>query len=434
MNASFVVYNVPKTRCNSHDTISVRRGSCVVSTSTTHVTFREERDSITMWKNGVNFRENHGQPTRIRGLDALRGGAIAAVFVYHATPTQGIEQGYGELALFVRSFLWTGVDLFFVLSGFLITRILLTTSGSDRYFRTFYARRMLRIFPLYYLFVAISLFAPLLLSTVSPRFQSLVDGDDYRRLWFGQAWLWLYLQNFAQATGPSRLPGMGHLWSLAVEEQYYLVWPLLVRHARRRLLPLIGVALVLVVASRIVVSFAGVSPWAIMHLTFFRLDGLLIGSGVAVLGQNAHQNRIATKCRRKVMIVAVVVIVAVSSSRGTFDWTDPTVQQFGFVAFSLLAGCVVHQIVSRTDPNCIDTTSNAATLTSRLFCNLGKYSYAIYLFHMPVIHAVKALPAPESPLARLTAQLWTSALVSYALAWLSWHLYEKHWLRWKPRY
>ncbi len=366
--------------------------------------------------------------SRIRGLDVLRGCAIAAVFVYHATPG-AIGEGLGTLGLFLRSFLWAGVDLFFVLSGFLITRILIATRDRPRYFSTFYARRMLRIFPLYYLFVAAMLFGPVLLRVVSSRAPSVLQAEQWQRLWAGQGWLWLYLQNFQQAAGPGRFPGMGHLWSLAVEEQYYLVWPLLVRMARRWMLRLIAGLLLMVVVSRMVASFSGTSPWAIMHLTWFRLDGLLVGGAVAVLEQSPQQNAIATRCRKGVVLLALGTMMTVGCVCGTFDWIEPTVQQFGFFAFSLLAGCVVHKVVNSTGGGSTDP----GVLTA-FFCSLGKYSYALYIFHMPVIHAVRSLTGHSPSGKGLCVQLCASALISYGLAWLSWHFYEKHWLRYKPGY
>ena len=115
---------------------------------------------------------------------------------------------------------WFGVDLFFVLSGFLITGNLIDARGQSGYFRNFYARRTLRIFPLYYsVLVGVFLILPLAAPLIHLP-------DAYSDLSRNQLWLWSYLQNYVQAKGPHQLPGFGHFWSLAVEEQFYWVMAL----------------------------------------------------------------------------------------------------------------------------------------------------------------------------------------------------------------
>src|SRR5262249_2846553 len=111
---------------------------------------------------------------------------------------------------------WMGVDLFFVLSGFLITGILLDSRGADGYFSSFYARRFLRIFPLYYGFLALWFLV-----------LAYVFGSAYSDLFARerQVWFWSYTANWGR---PDELGALGHFWSLAIEEQFYLVWPLVV--------------------------------------------------------------------------------------------------------------------------------------------------------------------------------------------------------------
>src|SRR4030095_1290908 len=136
-------------------------------------------------------------------LDGLRGIAILLVVIYH---------NFGFINY--SSFGWLGGDLFFVLSGFLITDILINTVGKPGYLQNFYIRRVLRIFPLYYLCLIIFLL-------VLPRFAILPDSDYYVR---NQAWLWTYLQNWLYIfRGNDNTVSLHHLWSLAVEEQFYLV-------------------------------------------------------------------------------------------------------------------------------------------------------------------------------------------------------------------
>src|SRR5687767_2907742 len=159
----------------------------------------------------------------IPALDGLRGIAIILVMLHHFTyyrPNSGIDAQIASVLFFG----WAGVDLFFVLSGFLITGILLDTRDSKRYFSTFYARRTLRIFPLYYLVL-------LLAFVVLPKFPALhpvllgqVGPVDLPPQWP----YWLYLTNFSIADGGWVHGWVDVAWSLAIEEQFYLVWPLMI--------------------------------------------------------------------------------------------------------------------------------------------------------------------------------------------------------------
>jgi len=149
-------------------------------------------------------------------LNGLRAVAILMVFVNH----------YGALAIgrTIPLMFWPGVDLFFVLSGFLITGILYDSRESERYFRDFYTRRALRIFPLYYgFFVLVRILKPLLHLVYSPLFWSnWLYVSNLVRPWWGNP-----TEIFWPQVTPTPVV-LGALWSLCVEEQFYLVWPLLV--------------------------------------------------------------------------------------------------------------------------------------------------------------------------------------------------------------
>src|SRR5215469_16350920 len=151
---------------------------------------------------------------RMPQLDALRGLAVIAVLIHNT--------GRDLYTGFLTRNGWMGVDLFFVLSGFLITGILLDTKNSDGYFRNFYARRCLRIWPLYYctlffMFVVVPLVRP----------------SEAHQIFEPRSMPWwsyfVYLQNFLVPSITRATGLLGVTWSLAVEEQFYLVWPLVVR-------------------------------------------------------------------------------------------------------------------------------------------------------------------------------------------------------------
>jgi peptidoglycan/LPS O-acetylase OafA/YrhL len=199
-------------------------------------------------------------------LDGLRGLAILLVVVYH---------NFGFIDVFF--FGWLGVDLFFVLSGFLITDILLKTVGSADYLRNFYARRVLRIFPLYYLCLILFL-------VVLPNLDVAFDIKYYTD---NQLWIWTYLQNWLYIfKDPAQTNTLNHLWSLAVEEQFYLLWPLVILLIRKpgHLLVCMGLLLVGVLGLRLWIWNNHVADLAYFNLyTFTRIDGICIGCMIALL-------------------------------------------------------------------------------------------------------------------------------------------------------
>lgn len=146
-------------------------------------------------------------------LDGVRGIAILLVLLHHFTDDREKLTGIARRLFLVTDAGWVGVDLFFVLSGYLITRILLSTKESPRYFTTFYGRRALRIFPLYYaVLVAVLLILPRLVPP-TPELDAILGR---------QVFLWTYLSNWVRDTFNSDYAALKHFWSLSVEEQFYL--------------------------------------------------------------------------------------------------------------------------------------------------------------------------------------------------------------------
>ena len=214
-------------------------------------------------------RRSPAQGRHLPALDGLRGLAVLLVVVFHIyqvepSPAQPISRLlYGATRLGQ-----TGVDLFFVLSGFLITGILYDTKRSSRFFLNFYGRRTLRIFPLYYgVLVVAFILLPFLF--------------HYRGAGSGTVWLWTYTTNLPVSFGREWGP-FGHFWSLAIEEQFYLVWPLVVYAFRRETLLRICVGCVAgAVVSRLVVESLGFSSFT---FTLCRMDSLTLGAFLALAG------------------------------------------------------------------------------------------------------------------------------------------------------
>ena len=209
----------------------------------------------------VAISPSNTSSARVPELDGIRGIAILLVLATHfGYPAAGPGLFRNMLSLG-----WVGVDLFFVLSGFLITGILLATKGRANYFQRFYLRRLFRILPIYYAFL-------ILIFHGLPFLGRSVTGA-------GEAWYWLYIANWRNGSSPY----LQHFWSLAIEEQFYLGWPLLVHLCSRRSSKLVCVSIVLLSpVVRFLAFQMGVSPFTVYEVTPLRLDGLAFGALLAL--------------------------------------------------------------------------------------------------------------------------------------------------------
>src|SRR5512137_2924489 len=254
-------------------------------------------------------------------LDGMRGVAVLMVLAFHLLHVDG-EGGTLERAILgaTRSG-WAGVDLFFVLSGFLITGILLDARGGPGYFRAFYARRVLRIFPLYYAYLAVLFLAvPALLPALDVRRET-------------QGWLWTYLGNvlFAREGGFQASPFTGHFWSLAVEEQFYLFWPFLVWLLPRRWLAAACLGLVAgAFALRFAIHRTTFNATAAYVLTPARMDALAMGALVAIAAREPAWWPRVRRAAPWVLVASAAAIAAVWVHQGGLFGGDPVVQVWAF--------------------------------------------------------------------------------------------------------
>jgi len=361
----------------------------------------------------------------VPALDGLRGVAVLLVLAFHFAHIDG-EGGAVERALLGATRAgWAGVDLFFVLSGFLITGILLDARGGRGYFRAFYLRRVLRIFPLYYAYLAVLFF-------VLPAFFPLID---VRRE--TQGWLWTYLGNvlFAREGGFHASPFTGHFWSLAVEEQFYLLWPLLVWWLPRRRLAAVCLGLVAgAFALRFAIHRTTFNATAAYVLTPARMDALAVGALVAIaLREPAWWPRVR-RLAPWVLGLSAAAVAAVWVGQGGLFGGDPVVQVWAFGPLAAGFGAVLVLAVG---------AGSAAPLSRALgrpaLRTAGKYSYGLYVLHYPIFLALEAAGITSAVLAaRLGGRLAGIAAfaaiagaVTFAGAFLSWHGLEKRFLRWK---
>jgi len=357
------------------------------------------------------------------GLDGVRGLAILMVmgihFVGDATP-----RNLGErIAVKLGSYGVLGVDLFFVLSGFLITGLLLDSKGDPRYFRNFYARRTLRIFPLYYMVLA-------LLFLVLPLFVALPPPlEEARR---HQAWLWTYTTNFYLAAKASwALTYVSHFWSLAIEEHFYLLWPLVVFSFRRETLEriclgVIGVALAL----RLALSVAGVSEISISVLTPCRVDTLCIGALLAVVARREGGADALVRSSGKAALAILAVTLVVSAWCAATKIGLPVLHPIRGTLFAMFFGALTLMSIQRAGQSFVARVFQSSGL--RMF---GKYSYGLYVYHGLLSWHMLYLGIGE----RLEALLGNSSLAlaaravlgvgfSLLVAVVSYELFEKRFL------
>ena len=343
---------------------------------------------------------------------------------------------------------WSGVDLFFVLSGFLITGILLRARRSPTYFRAFYARRVLRIFPLYYAVLVLILLIVPRIGVLSP-FDGFWNPGAHRQGF----WYWLDLSNLQVAlAGAWQHRLLDITWSLAIEEHFYLLWPLAVlRCSERTLLAICAATAAGALALRVALLAASVSPIAVYVLTPCRLDTLATGAAVAIAASRDGGLEALARPARRLLPVALAGFLACYvwvqlhapplEARG---WEAQTVKALSFtgrpavltVGFTLL--CVVYGSLLVWVLTAPAGARRARVFEARVLRRLGKYSYAIYLLHLLVAFAlVEVLPPGRFPNHYLVVQLafWGLAFAtSYGLARFSWALLEEPMLRLKRHF
>jgi peptidoglycan/LPS O-acetylase OafA/YrhL len=370
------------------------------------------------------------QGKNIAALDGVRGLAILSVMVYHFTFRHLTVTPAGRALLWLTGLGWSGVDMFFLLSGFLITRILLRERGSAGYYKNFYARRVLRIFPLYYaLLFAVFVVSP---QVVPWRSAELVELSGR------QIWLWSYLSNvdiFVHGRWMFNVEwvALNHLWSLAVEEHFYLVWPLLVGVLAPRALTRLCVILVLGVP---VLRFALIElhvapPLATYVFSPCRMDALALGGLLAIqLGETGRPwvSALLTRLAWPAMGAGLAAVLGIVALQGGTSHNSWPMQCVGFPGFALAYGALIVLAVSA-----LPGTRIHRVLTSSLLSRAGKYSYGGYVFHEVLQPAFERYLPPSrfAPLPEVVAILLHALLaigVSFGVALLSWHLLEKRFL------
>lgn len=342
---------------------------------------------------------------RIAELDAIRGIAALAIMVNHLPFSNRLT----HLGAY-------GVDLFFVLSGYLITTIILKNSGSPGFMTSFYARRSLRIWPIYYLaLVVVMAINPLLHPPFSlrawPYYATYTQG--IQEYWFGQV--------------PAFSPLLDHTWTLALEEQYYLIWPALVVLLGRRSVAPLAIVLTLVAITARSFGFSN-------RILLGRCDGFALGGLLAVVLLNGE----AARARPKGYLLGFGLIALVAL--GYPAWGGPMTRLARLVWPSLdavaVAGSLRLSAVTTVFFSVVGVILLLAGrpmlvgLRDRRLVFLGQISYGIYLYHYPVYYLIDTMTGHGTAWWAVALKIVTSV----AVASLSWRWIESPILGLKSRF
>jgi peptidoglycan/LPS O-acetylase OafA/YrhL len=362
-----------------------------------------------------------GGSANIPALDGLRGTAILLVVLGHSWTSLPITR-FDQAAWFWSLTGGTGVYLFFVLSGYLITSILYEARGKPGYFRNFYARRVLRIFPLYY-GVLLAYFVVLPWLGAAPELGNALGQ---------QAWYWLYVSNFAMATHHDFAPAtLGVTWSLAIEEQFYLLWPPIVLLLPRRWL--IGLCSALFLGAtlwRTALVNLNVHPFDIAVFTPSQVDFLAVGALVALSSKGAQGLLPLLRLAPRAFVLTALVVIGL----GAAEWGSPYPFFFGDVAMQTMGNMLMACMYGALLVMALGLPAVARAFEHRWLRSAGRHSYAMYLLHLPVIGLVGAMGAgfwagaPRLLGWALPSQLVFTALVvalSLLAGWVSWHYFER---------
>lgn len=343
--------------------------------------------------NGTRERESTPTPDLqtlnfIPVLDGFRGIAILLVVAVH---NFGIPGG------------WAGVDLFFVLSGFLITRILLNTRFQEGRLRTFYARRFLRIFPIYYLTLLAAWF---------------VLPGAAENIW----WYALYLASFTGAAPEHYVSGLPHTWSLSIEELFYLIWPMLIGAVPRKRLTIFCASLLgVMIACRVGLSFVEGRDLLYATSPFTRGDGLVIGSllALAVEGGMRHDRRNRHLTAALLAFCGVTAMILAATGDLSFGRHTLVMSLLGIPCITWGSAALVWWGMG-AEPSSLMYKA----LTVRPLAYIGRISYGFYLYHVPILAVAWPWLGPPGTGGRNFARGGVLAFVALGLAALSWRTIE----------
>ena len=374
----------------------------------------------------------YGSKERIPQLDGIRGVAILLVLCWHYFAGVRFQPENAFLQFFknMLSFSWSGVDLFFVLSGFLIGGILMDNRESKNYFKVFFIRRICRIFPMYFML----LFGFLLLKSVIDHDNN--PGADWLFGGFHSLWPYVtFVQNFFMSIGEIlRPPSLAVTWSLSVEEQFYLILPFALWIIPHKKVP--HICLFLIVSAPVIRTFIMVQPnfhnSAAFVLLPSRMDSLLIG----VLGAwMLREKKVHDIFKKNIEFIKNVCLILATGAMlfavGQFGHLSLAMTPIGYTWLAILyLGIIYVGLLS-------EHGWTKSVFMLRPLRWLGCRSYTIYLFHQLILGVFHYIINGSGPsLTKSYGFLWTllAWVTTILFAALSWILVEKPFIRFGRRY
>lgn len=354
---------------------------------------------------------------RISQLDGIRGAAVAAVILHHMASILNIGLTRNIVVLIVFRLLyvgWLGVDVFFVLSGFLITGIILKDRPRPNFWRNFYLRRAFRILPAFAVVFVLTL---LLAHHFVPEMQ-ISTSYVLAATFFMANWT---IVNF------SEMPMLTHLWSLAVEEQFYFLWPQAAK--RMSYSALFKLALGLAIGSallRAVLAMTHLNPYILYKITPTRMDGLAIGAALAVGMQLPGAHAFLARWWKKIALasIAMLVLSFLGLKFNLFAF-NPWSQVLAIPPTIVLVAVTIYASVEGLLPGTVSDLLKGSVITY-----LGRRSYGLYLIHEPisvVVHDSRMhgylSRLPSGVVVNVSLMIAVVA-VSMLLAEVSWRLIE----------
>jgi peptidoglycan/LPS O-acetylase OafA/YrhL len=356
--------------------------------------------------------ESPALPKYIPQLDGLRALAIIGVMLFHQH-VLGFNLG------------WAGVQLFFVLSGFLITGILLDTKNTPHYFRNFYFRRIIRIFPVYYLGLAVVIVI------------ARLSGWGVEDVWHYV----FYIQNHHLALSSWKVgfPAMfDHTWSLAIEEQFYILWPLIVYALDVKKLKVATILLfVFAILSRTILLVSTHNPYLQYMLLPTQVDTLAAGAFLAIVVREGGDWRKWSVWSAVTMLVSGVCILALVLYTGYDAYWHPTEWANSGPNLMLISLMAIF-FASLISTSIFSNSVLKSVLELPWLIHIGRISYGLYLFHYPIFvlfnlmtnETINAEPGTPYHLVEIVLAFGAT----YLVALLSWKWFESPLLKYKDRY
>lgn len=354
---------------------------------------------------------------RLRQLDGIRGLAVAAVALCHVSEMIGIGVRKNLFDIIIYRTLdtgWLGVDIFFVLSGFLITGIIIKDRSDPDFWSSFYTRRAFRILPA---FTAVFVTTLAITHFFAPQLQAS-RGYILAAVFFLANWT---------VVSASEMPMLGHLWSLAVEEQFYFLWPQAAK--RLKIDTLFKLVIYLAVASELLrgaLAILHVDAYAIDKITPTHIDGLCIGAALAIGITLPPVHRFLAVWWQRIAGISVVLwLMSFLALRGSLFLFNAWSQVLAIPPTIVLTAMLIYGSVESTLPAAL-----ARFFGSGVMVYLGRRSYALYLIHVPIFAAAEA-SRTQGCLQQLPQGTAVNAIlvvsviaVSLVLAEASWRLIE----------